>query len=776
VIEWADHDASRRFLTLFLRLIDNGTLDVARGPIAVNSTFWSMLHGIGESQPAWAAEIVAHWIRRRLNVMRASGEDPRRRELLGYDHSLAEILRQSAEGAPRQFVSHLLPIVLEASDAAVAGNKPPKHDAIWGIPIKTEHPSGEDACLAGLASALGALAADPTSDLREVTADLRRRDTHVANHLLLALYSEGGARFADEAVALFCNEPWRFECGYSDSPRWCAMQAIARVSPSCTPENLARLETVLLGYSTDWERSKEGFKRAGSARFALLSAIPSGLRSTSANARFEELERKFGHPRQAPRGVVVGWVGSPIDKSATDVMTDDQWLSAIATYRSDEGKQTTDFRGGAWQLSQVLEARTKQEPERFARLALRFPSAANRSYLSAVLSGVKGAGIATSLKLELARKAYNDSREEFGSRVADLFGSIEEPLTDEALEMLGWLATEHPDPTEDAWREDAGNGEAYYSGDIYANGINTTRGRAAGAIQELISRDPNCVVRLEPVLQRLVRDPSAAVRSCAAGALRAVWHRDSTLGAALFEKLEIAEDGLLATPHLYHLIFAGIRGRFDLIRPLVERMLGSSDAAVCEAGARLAGIAALEHGEAAADLVDEALRAGAKHRLGIAQVAAANIAEHECREWCERQLGGLFDDEDQDVRQQAATCFRYLKSDSLEVYSKLILAFCDSRAYQDDSFSVLHMLEQSLGRLPGITCVVCEKFLDRFSSDANDMRSRRFGDSRTVASLVFRTYQQHPNDEWTARALDLIDRLCAESIADAGREFEQFER
>jgi hypothetical protein len=45
-----------------------------------------------------------------------------------------------------------------------------------------------------------------------------------------------------------------------------------------------------------------------------------------------------------------------------------------------------------------------------------------------------------------------------------------------------------------------------------------------------------------------------------------------------------------------------------------------------------------------------------------------------------------------------------------------------------------------------------------------------------VASLIFRTYQQHPNDEWTGRALDLIDRLCADGIADAGKEFEQFER
>lgn len=237
---------------------------------------------------------------------------------------------------------------------------------------------------------VGAFRVVPERDLGSDRDDAPDHDT--LNHLLLALFAGGGARFADEAVTLLGEEPWRFQCGYSDSAQWCAMQAIAAVVPHCTPENRARLETIVLGYSTDWERSKDGYKSAGSARFALLSAIPADLRSTSTNARFEELQRKFGRPEQAPRGIVGGWVGPPIEESATDVMTDDQWLNAIATYESDEGKWTAgdSLKGGAWQLSRVLETRTKEEPERFARLALRFPSEANRSYLNAVLSGVEG--------------------------------------------------------------------------------------------------------------------------------------------------------------------------------------------------------------------------------------------------------------------------------------------------------------------------------------------------------------------------------------------------
>ena len=47
----------------------------------------------------------------------------------------------------------------------------------------------------------------------------------------------------------------------------------------------------------------------------------------------------------------------------------------------------------------------------------------------------------------------------------------------------------------------------------------------------------------------------------------------------------------------------------------------------------------------------------------------------------------------------------------------------------------------------------------------------------TLATLVFRTYQQHQSDEWgSTRTLDLIDRMCLDGIGDANRQLEQFER
>jgi hypothetical protein len=204
-------------------------------------------------------------------------------------------------------------------------------------------------------------------------------------------------------------------------------------------------------------------------------------------------------------------------------------------------------------------------------------------------------------------------------------------------------------------------------------------------------------------------------------------------------------------------------------------MLRSKETKVSEAGARLASLAALYH-EDAADLVNEAMSGSPSQRLGVAQVASSNIAHAESRAWCEKRLLALFTDHDREVLREAASCFRYLKSEPLESYENLITAFCDSSAYQENSFPVLHVMEDSLRRLPGITCVVCEKFLARFSDEAKDIRTHRAGDVRTVAKLIFRTYHQHQRDEWAPRCLDLIDRMCLEGIHDAKSELDEYER
>jgi hypothetical protein len=782
IMERADHAHSRRFFELFLQLIDDGTLDQARDSFAMNGTFWSMLGGLAETRPDWIPEVAAHWLRRRLAIVQqaqSDGQEIQWGDLFNDDNFGSEPLSEAAEKHPALFAQHVLPAVLDISDAAIDSDaaEPPRRDAVWPRTFKGDHLSMEAACLHAIVTALEKLVQDEAESAGGPIEALKPRASFTANYLLLSLYAAAAEAFADEAVDLLCDQPWRLDCGYSDSPYWVAMELIRQTAPACSPENLARLEGILLKYSSDYEKTPRGYRSAGHSCFTLLSAVPQHLRSKNARARFQELERKFGKPDPMPQGIRSYSVGSPIKQEAGENMSDEQWLRAIAKYRTEERLNHWDHpeKGGAWELSGMLRDFVHDEPERFARLSLRFPPATHPAYVERVLDGLKGTAAPTVLKLDVCRKAFAESRVACGTAIADLLGSIVEPLPHDAVEMLHWLATAHPDPEREQWEEQATGRQPNHRRDILNHGINTTRGRVAKAIRDLIITDGSYIARFRVTLDQLVVDRLLGVRSCVASSLLAVAHYDSQLALELFLMLAVADDRLLATPYAERFIYYSLREHFLVLRPLVERMLRSTDADVSRAGARLASLAALDH-PTAADLADEAMHGHASQRCGVAEVAAANIALTECRTWCEPRLLQLFNDHDANVRRQVASCFRRLEQAPLEDYEALIVAFCDSPAYHEDSFSILHVLEKSVRRLPGITCFVCEKFLARFSDEAKDIRIPRVGDIHMVVKLLFRTYHQHQRDQWAPRCLELIDRMCLEGIQDVSKGLEEFER
>lgn len=98
IAEWSDHTTSRRFFDLTLRLIDNGVLDDARGPVASNSTFWSLFYRLGKRRPEWVSEVISHWLRRRLEVLTTTGEDLTRGDLFGHDPFGAEPIGDARTG------------------------------------------------------------------------------------------------------------------------------------------------------------------------------------------------------------------------------------------------------------------------------------------------------------------------------------------------------------------------------------------------------------------------------------------------------------------------------------------------------------------------------------------------------------------------------------------------------------------------------------------------------------------------------------------------------
>ena len=764
--KWADrlcslmrftrHDTSRADFDLRLRLVDNGTLD------ETGHGLWLMVHGLEEKRPEWVPEILAHYLRRRFASNRASGKDFGHSKVLGYDPTASKMFRHAAERSPLAFVSHVLPAVLHLADASLVEDQPPRRDAVWRTFIKSKHEDGIHTCLSALALALSTLARGSSHIIAKIIADLHRRDTYISNYLLQFVYRGAARSFADEAVSVLSDQPWRLQCGFHDSPYWWTMELIRSVVPHCTAHSRKRLEDVILNYVGRFERPSPEFRynEIGRAAFHLLSVIPQEIRSNRANRYFGEWERRFGRPNAEPRGIVGGAVRSPIGETATAAMTDNQWRRAIQKHCEDMPERSGSdlFVGGARQLAQRLGARVREDPERFARLTLTLPADTNPLYIEHVLRALQDTTVDTAVKINVCRKAYAESRWYFGSSIADVLGSINDPLPQDALDMLRWLGTEHSDSEKELWRTVTGSGQVYYGGDT------TARERAAEAIHRLILSDASYIGRFQPTIERMIVDRSTAVRSCVAGVLRAVSRYDPKLGMSLFQRMDLKEDLLLGTTDVVEFVSSHLLHEFPAMRPTIERMLRSFQPEVCKVGAELASIAAMLH-EDAVELGEESLRGNRHQRAGVAQVAAANISNPKFRARCEAQLFILFDDEDAEVRKIASQCFDELSADTLQTCEDLIKAFCNSPAFSGNEFWLLDALEKSTDRLPGITCEVCERSLSEPAIDKYQ-----------VAKLIFRTYQQHQNDKWASRSLDLIDRLCLSGHWGVENQFEEFDR
>ena len=782
VIQSADLANSQKFFELFLKLIGDGTLDDAS-----DSTFWYNLHSLEDERADWISEALSHWLLRRLSIIQETVDDrenPNWHGLFNHSGSGSVYISKAATQAPDKFVQHVLPVVLNISDAAVSPDQEalPKRDAVWGGFFFFNGSDLIDADYReSVALAVEKLAENKSDHIAKILAELWSRETYLANFLLLRAYTAGAKHFADDVVSELCNKTWRFECGYSDSPYWIVLQLIKAVTPLCSDGNRAKLEEAILDYTTDYERSPGGHRDRGYACFALLSGIPVELRSERAKARYAELERKFGKMDFAPRGSQGGLVVSPIEESAEKKMTDDQWLKAIKKHDPKrEIFRDNPTKGGARELARSLQGRVEEEPERFARLSLRFPSDANPVYIEHILMGLKKTEASSEHKLKVCRKAYSESRDECAKAIADLLGSIKDPLPNDAVQMLNWLAIAHPDPEKELWDEEVTGGTPYYGGDILNHGINTTRGRAARAICDLISSDASYIDRFRATIKQLVSDRSLAVRSCASSTLLAIINHDPKFALEQFLKLTEPRsrlyDCLLATPYVDRFIYYALRDHFGQLRHVVQRMLRSAVPETSEAGARLASLAVLYQHTDVEDLSEEALRGNASQRLGVAQVASANIGDTDYRSWAEQKLLLLFDDPDSKVRGKAVSCFQRLQEQPLESYANLIEKFCDSAAYQEGSFHLFSVLEESSHGLPGITYNVCKKFLDRFSDEARDIRTRRALDVTAVPKLVLRTYNQHQNGDLAPKCLDLIDQMCLERIYGIGEGLNEYER
>ena len=455
-----DWSQDRRYLELMLQLIDVGILDDVDGALAGNSDFWLHLHELQSNRPSWGCEAVGHYLNRQrrlgLNTGQPNPFDYRNGAIA--DSPFGErTLIELAGNAPEAFVREVLPFMQAViEDCASQERGGLLQDPIWSFRIFQDGYSIEAVLLHAMETALSKLAKKHTDIYRSVIEPIRESPFETIQYLLIRSLAANGPQFADEGVDHLCKRLERLKIGYSSDTHWASRQLIESISPHCSDGKLKKLETLLLGYYSDWEKDAWGRKQFGYAQFTLLSGIIETRRSEKVHKRLEELRRKFGRQEPAsPQPMEAQLAQPPIPEDATEKMRDAQWLSAIHQYDTDthDFTQDGDFVGGALELSQILEDRVKDAPRRFAELVLRFPDHANPLYFGAVLRGIADTDLDFETILRVTERCHRIEGRPLGRFICDsIASSAQDDLPPEALALVAWYATEDPDPQEDYWR------------------------------------------------------------------------------------------------------------------------------------------------------------------------------------------------------------------------------------------------------------------------------------------------------------------------------------
>ena len=625
----ADIATSRGFFNLVVEAVKKGTLDSSLKQPNLDQESWYPIEHLIDRNPEWACELIACYCDRLFVLTQEPGEAKPFSYFADPLRTGAHVMIKAAQAAPWKFIEQLYPLLVTTLDtfADKIGN-PPWRDPIWSYPVYADNYDLGANFLTAMESAMRDMAEKNPDAFRAFAEELRSSKFLTIQYILVRSYEANGRVFADDAVEYLLELPARLATGYSSGTHWATRQLLEATTPHCSPENLERLERLVLEYYPDYEKEPSNRIGRGYAQLELLEGIEVSRLSTKAFRRLQELRRKFANSLPSePPSVTVGVVGSPVPEQAALKMDDYNWLRAMKQYSSDSHSYDPAkfLMGGALELSRVLESQTEEDPARFANLLHSIPDDANPAYFEAILRGIKGLNLDTATIVAACLRCHRLPGRPLGRWITGpLAHSPQSSLPVEALEMVAWYATEGADPDNELWGASPGQQSPNYSRDLLTAGINSVRGAAAETIAQLIFDDASHLAFFEPYLRAMVNDRSVAVRTCVAHVLLSILRHNRDFAVELFLVLCQADERLLATRYVEIFLHYAGQTHFQQLEPVLSRMVESQVEDVARAGARQGCLAALEI-EDALPLANRCFAGSKSLRLGATEVYSANL-------------------------------------------------------------------------------------------------------------------------------------------------------
>ena len=763
-------DWRRRLRLMFVRSLNSGLVDLAvdlvqrgeldedRGPLAEDFDFWFILHSLIDDDPVGAARLIGAFLCRGLLRARQGGaEDPFRSGHLSLESQASSVISDAASAAPAEFVDRVLPFVV---DVAMAGQRrrdgPLPRGRRWGAWFLSQPYTVDESVFASIDDALRKLAVENPTKCLEALGRLRLAESHELR--LLACRTLTALRDPEDAIGWLVSDPRNLALGWTDSPHWASRELIQEHSSTCSADLFESLEFVLLEYWPSWEESDY----RGHSQYELLSALDTTRMSQAGHGRLGELAQRFPEwEPEAPQPPVARIVESPISDDASVHMSDDEWLCALRTHTGEQPDWNGPVPvGGAHELARVLGHRAKDDPERFARLALRFDEWIPAVAMNEIIRNVEGS-VGLDALTELCERAHRI----YGSAVGQaVCSSIARAGTaDDRLGALLLAYAQDADPDQETARTEAPGGDYFFRGDLLTAGLNSTRGQAALAVASILFKGADHVDTLRPVVEVLATDCILAVRVCAAEAVLALLTHRPTHALDLAERLFDAPIEILNADTSERLLAHALMrdpGRFTHV--LAEALTGPDEVA------RRAGfiwVQARWRGVALPGVVSDLRLLPTAARRGAAQAFASNAADSVDELQC------LLDEDDPDIRVHVARAIRSLDELALPDQEALIDALVSSPTFPNQMGNLIHALQRTASTLPANTITVCERVVDIAGAPLADPTTGTALIGYGLIPVVLRLYRQG-DDHVRERCLDIIDRLAEFGVHDVEQALE----
>jgi len=646
----------------------------------------------------------------------------------------------------------------------------------------------------------------------ERTETLRTHSSSVVHYLLVETYADLPGETADQAIHWLMEDRARLNVGTGENePEWNpASRLIEALSPHCNIDLFRRLEETIVHYHSSNERRdaeywlsawKQGFYGDywGRAQHFLLPSFCAERRSDETIGLIGVLERKYAgysEDRFTRRSRSrAGGVGSTLPSESLERISDSAWLAIVQNKDiSEDRDQMRRWMDGHWeestvrQFSRDLERIAKRFPERFGRLALRFPNDVHPSYRAAVLgalSQIEPKDVPDNERptwqpasAELIEKVMATSGDSSSQTYASSFcwlmhNRAEERWSDAALRQLLDYACNHPDPKGGelcVGNTDGGFNTADASvGNLETNSLNCVRGVAALAIGQQLWNHSDLLDQFRPTIAHLCRDPHPAVKIAAMEACLPILNLDREFAITCFCQAGTVDLRVAASRAAIHFFNCGMKSHHDKLASLVNQMLEAVRADVVEQGASEVAARWLFHDHFTEELAS-CLQGTVPQRKGLAQIAAQFVTKPEHFEKCTTIIEQLKDDPEKDVRQLLLPMVRTISILQFSEGVTFVRSFVDSNAFRDDPTALIYGLEEYSGSLlpfSDVLFAMCDQFVGPLRDASRDLSQGIMHDLSQFLPMLIRLYEQAEEGKETQivnRCLDAWDAMFEQRV------------